>query len=150
MNVIIGLVIFLVIIVLVYRYIKSNANRRPLINYNVADNYSDLPSEVKFDHSKNTKIWIGQSGLGNIIEKQQRDLLREQYEAYAAAMKVAKNWCNLSNLQNDHHRALADELPCIGHRQFSKFYHPMFDEKYGSQRITNKKVSSFVFSISTY
>ena len=139
---IIAIVLILVIILLVYRYLKSNRPGRALIRYNVADNYSELESEVKFDRSKNTKIWIGQSGLGDIIEKKQRDLLREQYEAYAAAMKVAKNWCNLSNLQNEDERKMADELPCIGHRQFSKFYHPMFDGKYGSQRITSKKVQT--------
>jgi len=139
---IIGVILILVIIILVHRYLKSNRAGRALILYNVADNYSELESEVKFESSKNDKIWIGQSGLGSIIEKQQRDLLREQYEAYAAAMKVAKNWCNLSNLQTEYERKMADELPCIGHRQFSKFFHPMFDEKYGSQRITNKKVDS--------
>ncbi len=124
-------------------YYKNNRAGRALIRYNTADNYSELESEIKFKDSKNTKVWIGQKGLGNIIAAQKHQLLREQYEAYAAAMKIAKNWCNLSNMMEaQNERKMADELPCIGHRQFSKFYHPMYDEKYGSQRITHKKVDS--------
>mmetsp|Transcript_60340 Transcript_60340/g.95809 ORF Transcript_60340/g.95809 Transcript_60340/m.95809 type:complete len:533 (+) Transcript_60340:32-1630(+) len=136
-------VLILVIIGAVYWYYRNNRAGRAIITYNTADNYSELESEVKFKDSKNTKIWIGQTGLGTIIAKQKNELLREQYEAYAAAMKVAKNWCNLSNMQDsDNERKMADDLPCIGHRQFSKFFHPMFDEKYGSQRITSRKVDN--------
>lgn len=134
-------VLILIIIGGAYWYYKNNRAGRALIQYNVADNYSELESEIKFKDSKNTKIWIGQQGLGAIVAKQKHELLREQYEAYASASKVAKNWCNLANMQDtQNERKMADELPCIGHRQFSKFFHPMYDEKYGSQRITVKKV----------
>eukprot|EP01084_Bolivina_argentea_P250371 419437_1 len=140
---IISAVLVLIIIGALCWYYKSNRAGRALIQYNTKDNYSELVSEVKFKDSKNTKVWIGQKGLGNIIAKQKSQLLREQYEAYAAAMKIAKNWCNLSNMMDQNNeRKMADELPCIGHRQFSKFYHPMFDEKYGSQRITSKSSDS--------
>ena len=138
--VIMGLMM-LIIAGVVYWYYRKTLNARGINRYTTKDNYSVLESEIKFEDSKNTSIWIGQAGLGDIITRQKNDLLREQYEAYAGAMKVAKNWCNLSNLQDtSNERKMADELPCIGHRQFSKFYHPMYDEKYGSQRITAKKV----------
>lgn len=126
-----------------YWYHKNIRMASRALLYNTADTYSDLGSEVKFEKSKNKKVWIGQSGLGNIIKEQKKELLREQYIAYSSAMKIAKNWCNLNNMMDiQNERKMADELPCIGHRQFSKFYHPMFDEKYGSQRITKKKVDS--------
>eukprot|EP01083_Nonionella_stella_P113847 335984_1 len=124
----------------VYWYNDNQRRRRALIQYSTADSYSTLESEVKFKNSKNTKIWIGQVGLGNIINKQKNELLREQYAAYAVAVKITKNWCNLSNMVNTQHdRKMVDELPCIGHRQFSKFYHPMYDERYGSRRLKKSK-----------
>ena len=122
---------------------RRNIRREHALLYSPGDTYSDLGSEVKFEGSKNKKVWIGPSGLGNIIKKQKRELLREQYEAYASAMKIAKNWCNFANMMDtQNERKMADELPCIGHRRFSKFYHPMYDEKYGSQRKTTKRKDS--------
>jgi len=117
---VIGFVILLIIFcAFVYQYRKKQQSKP---RYEIADNFSVLGSEVHFEKEKQ---WLGQEGLNNYEKEQMNQRLQKQYEMYAAAMRVATNYCRDAG----HQRKIRDDLPCIGYRTELKFFYPLSDDK---------------------